>query len=160
MKSLLAVLLMSSASICSAQLAAPSNKVDPRRDILWLLDDFVPQDTLDSCVKLVMHPETAATKEELANARKQVGLIPGHVATLRKLVKPGTSIFDYPGLLRICRITNRVYDRHPDGAFDCGYQLYYGTIKGFDEFQTPPAVRIDFNDKGVITGLEDVIIEW
>ena len=129
----------------------------PREQMRRLLDDLPPQRALSRYQGLVKHPETARDAAELEFAREKVKLAQERIPKIRALIKPGRSIFDYPGLLAAGSIEYVFLQRLPDGTYERGYQLYLGVFLG-DEYTQPWDFHIIFNEAGVVTAVKSV--DW
>ena len=94
------------------------------------------------------HEPKHKSEAELERAKEDVAKAKEIIPKLRELIKPGASVFDYPGLLAHGDIT--WIDLTKD------YQLYMGVYLRDHEGQQPYDMRIRFDAKGVILRLEDV----
>ena len=157
MKALILVVAVLVATPCLAQQATKPKDDSPREQIRRLLDDLPPQRALSRYQALVKHPETAKSQDELKRAREQVKLAQERIPKIRALIKPGTSIFDYPGLLAAGTIEYMVLRELPGGTFEHSYQLYLGVFLA-DEFTQPWDFHVFINEKGIITEVKSV--DW
>jgi hypothetical protein len=93
---------------------------------------------------------TEAGKEiELKRAREAIARAKVIIPQLRKAIKPGTSVFDYPGLLARGSISYDEYSRK--------YECYFGVYLRREEGCEPYDFRITIDEKGLIKEVMDVI---
>ena len=123
-----------------------------------LLHELPPQRVLSRYQNIVNHSEDASSDSEREHARKTVELAQKLVPKIRALIKPGTSIFDYPGLLAAGSITDyRELRRITDDKTEYRYEFYLGVFLG-PQGTAPSEFRLIFNEKGIIT--EFFTREW
>ena len=142
---------------CAAQEAKPSPADLLRKQMEQLLDDLPGQSDLTRYQALVTHPETAKDSGELDRARKKVQLAQERIPKIRALIKVGTSVFDYPGLLAAGRLHYDALRELPDRTFEFDYIIYFGV---FVESRGEGVGASDFeaviNEKGIITEVRNV----
>jgi len=129
--------------------AAEVEAVDVKA-LAQLLKDIPRQDILYRYAELVKGREKAKTEEELADAKRVVERVKVAVPELRKLIKVGKSVFDYPGLLARGWVTF-IGPPPPE------YSVYIGVYLRIDQGREPYDFRIFFDGEGKITAVEDVI---
>ncbi len=144
--------------IQACAVANDSGKLDIK-EFRSLLNDTPSQVILDRCKWLIKHPDKARDKSEIDWAHQQIEKAQTNVPKIRAFLKPGNSVFDYPGLISCGRITYHGATRErPDGASGSGsYSLYLGVFLGFEGIGKSD-FQMNFDEKGVITGVEDV--DW
>jgi len=157
MKALILVLALLATVRSFAQQADKLKDDSPREQMRRLLDGLPPQRALSRYQDIVKHHETTTGKDELNYAREQVKLAQERVPKIRALIMPGTSIFDYPGLLAAGSIEYTVLRQLPDGTFEHGYQLYLGVFLD-EEFTEPWDFHVVFNESGIVTAVKSV--DW
>ena len=158
MKVLFIALAIFGALPCVAQQTDKPTDDSPREQMRRLLHDLPHQSFLTHCLNLVKQYEAARDKDELDHARKTVELAQELVPKIRALIKPDTSIFDYPGLLAAGSITDYTELRRlPDGTSEGSYELYLGVFLG-SQGTAPTEFRLLFNQKGIITKF--ITREW
>jgi hypothetical protein len=86
---------------------------------------------------------------ELKNAREAIERAKVIIPKLRKAIKPGTSVFDYPGLLA----HGSIYYDEDGGKYEC----YVGVYLDRDEGVAPYDFRFIFDEKGRIITVQDVV---
>lgn len=98
--------------------------------------------------------EEKGSAEEKKLAADQLAKVREIVPKLRKLIKPGASIFDYPGLLSH---GPSVYNPPIDEDTPENYQLYVGYNPAHIQGVFPYDFKVEFNSKGVIVTVKDVV---
>ncbi len=157
MRALILAVAVLVAAPCLAQQATKPKDDSPREQVRRLLEDLPPQSALSRYQGLVKRPETAKNQDELKYAREKVKLAQERVPKIRPLIKPDTSIFDYPGLLAAGTIEYTILRELPGGTFEYGYRLYLGVFLA-DEYTQPWDFHVFINEKGIITAVKSV--DW
>jgi hypothetical protein len=107
---------------------------DPlKKEFAELAEKIAPAETLLRWNKVVLHPETAESKGQLEVAQKALAEAKANIPKLRTLLKPGKSVFDYPGLLALGRITHSGIDFASKASPEYTYRLYIGAHFGGGE---------------------------
>jgi hypothetical protein len=91
------------------------------------------------------------TPENLERARDNVRKAKLVIPKLRKRIKEGTSVFDYPGLL-----SRGLISWNEDSK---DYTMYLGVATVNEPRTEPYAILITFNTQGVISAVRDIIIK-
>ncbi|MCK5708067.1 MAG: hypothetical protein KAI43_10480 [Candidatus Aureabacteria bacterium] len=144
-------------------LFAISNKVfaeapvSQKQQFIKLLDQLARQSILDKYQDIVKHPEKAKYKNELKYAKEEVNKAKKIIPELRKLIKIGNSVFDYPGLIAHGKIQYTVLKQISDVTFEKGYILYLGVFFGAEGIRETD-FQIVFDENGIITEVNDV--DW
>lgn len=137
-------------------LAAAVWSAPAKEEVAKLLAELPPQRMLDDAITMVVtrYPESTPpgaqgrSAEQLAAAQALIDRAKEIIPKLRRLIVPQTSVLDYPGLLARGNIS---WGEHPRG-----YDIYLGVYLRPHEGQGPYDFRIVFDEKGVITRVEDV----
>lgn len=95
------------------------------------------------------HEPKHKTEAELKQAQAVVAIAKEIIPRLRKLIKPGFSVLDFPGLLARGEITWSDLEKH--------YEIYLGVYLRDVEGQRPYDMKIRFDAKGKIVEVKDVI---
>ena len=98
--------------------------------------------------KKVLH-DSKSSKNDIKLAKEEIEKAKLIIPKLRKHIKKGSSIFDYPGLIEKGRIKYR-----PPRL----YLLYLGVYLKSEEGKGPYDFRVIFNKQGIIEEIQDV--DW
>lgn len=149
------IVLGSVALLFSALTLLAADQTTPTNDVAALLKDLRPPDQLARYKDLVI-PSNGQTIEsplakqgEMSLARAAIERAKAIVPALRKAIKPGTSVFDYPGLLARGTIS---YDEHARK-----YRCYVGVYLLSHEGREPYDFWVVFDEKGQIEEVQDVV---
>jgi hypothetical protein len=127
------------------------------REVARLLREIPTPARLDACKRLLLPAgtETGARSQteaqqtaEREQAKATLERAKAAIPALRKLLKPGTSVFDYPGLLAHGAIS---YDEHTKT-----YESYMGFYPRQLEGREPYDFLIVFDSTGQILAVHDV----
>lgn len=132
---------------------------DPvKKEFVDLAENLAPADSLLRWNALVEHPETAESKEAVEAARQRLAAAKASIPKIRKLIKPGTSVFDYPGLLALGRITTSGIYFSSKASPKYNYDLYLGAHFGGGEGIHAYDFTVTFNEQGIIAAVKNV--DW
>ena len=149
------IMILAGTVLSGALLVAAPEPTAPTNEIVELLKDLRPPHQLARCKDLLSPPTektlmTPAGKEvELKQAMETIERAKAIVPALRKLIKPGTSVFDYPGLLARSTISYDELERK--------YEGYVGVYLLPHEGREPYDFRVVFDAKGLILEVQDVV---
>ena len=149
MNRLLVLLLFGSIFLAAARSESAKSDLD---ELLRLIEDVPSPQMIDQYYRTIHQKDTRP--EEVAFAHSQMAKGRESIPKLRKLIKIGTSIFDYPGLVTRGYAT---YDRRKYDKRGGAYTLFVSaSFSGREGRSLPYEFRLTFDDKGLITALEDV----
>jgi len=154
------VILAVFSSFLQYSIAAPSIEVPAKvaHEIELLLDSLPPQSILWRSHELTMNSTVDSDKSRLVAASEQVKAAHLTVPKVRRLLKIGTSILDYPGLLAHGDISYQSIGRGDPFASakssERGYRLYIGlpVNRTGHDFN----FEIIFDSSGTIREINDV----
>lgn len=117
-----------------------------------LIQAISPPHYVHSNREMLLHPERTYP-DEVAKAKAQQAKDMENIPKLRKLLKVGANVFDYPGLLTRGILS---YDEY---ATNGEYELWISaTYAGVEGRILPYEFRLQFTNRGVITAINDV--QW
>jgi len=124
-------------------------------EVSALLEELPSQEQLSEARTVIVDPArrfTGLTEKKSAKieyAELVVAKAKDIIPKLRKLIAPGVSVLDYPGLLG--RVTVRWYT-------DTGkYEQYLGVYLKPEEGSGPYDLKIIFDSEGIILEIKDVV---
>ena len=134
---------------CSASVHAAASE----SDVAKLIAELPPQHVLSEARAMLVpadgmeDSDTKATASQLAAAKKVIEKAKEIIPKLRKLIKVGSAISDYPGLLG--RGDIRYNER--------GQEIYLGVYLRGTEGSGPYDFKVVFDRKGTILAVENVV---
>lgn len=128
---------------------------EEKKEAAALIQELPVQGTIRQYDQLT-RPGSAGkgTAEEQKLAEEQLAKVREIVPKLRKLIKPGTSIFDYPGLLSL---GPPAYHPPMGEAAPENYQLHVGYNSAHMQGVFPHDFNVEFDGKGIIVAVKDVV---
>ncbi|MEA3208719.1 MAG: hypothetical protein QOE70_1776 [Chthoniobacter sp.] len=127
-----------------------------KEEFVDLLAQIVPRNLLFEYLDTVNHPEKAEIKDDLEKARQGIERTKINVPKIRKLIRVGASILDYPGLIAYGRIIyNNGMQQFLPKQSEWDYSLYLGVPndqEGIGKWE----FEVVFNERGIITALNNV----
>lgn len=99
---------------------------------------------------------TTASQVELEDAKQLIATAKERLPKVRYYFKEGTNIFDYPGILQVGKIQLLPPKERDNGSIEYGYRLSLGLYLE-DEFTRSSDFYIEFDGKGVITKVADIV---
>lgn len=124
-----------------------------KHELYILLNNFPNRDKVNYLNAILR--SSKAPQDELDSAKKEMAKAKERLQKIRSYFKVGTSIFDYPGILEVAYIELLPEDK-PDGTVEYGYQASVRLYRG-DEFERTSDFYFDFDSKGVITKIGNII---
>lgn len=91
----------------------------------------------------------SAKAKELEHAMAEVERAKVNLPKLRKLLRPGTSVFEYPGLLAHGKISYNEYSK----TYNCYIGLYLLPHEGVEPYD----FYLTFDSRGQITAVENAV---
>ncbi len=120
-----------------------------------ILDQVPTQSEIDRFKELLFPSANKLTEfgkeAELKRAKESLEQVKEAVPKLRKLIKVGHSVFEYPGLLSRGRIS------HSELTRESLYTQYIGVYLRSSEGSEPYDFEITFNSKGIIQSVKSVV---
>lgn len=144
---------------CGFTLCVNAEPPDAKKvEFVDLSEMLYSTELLNSMYDEVQHPDKAKSEDDLETTRKRLERAKDSILKIRKLIKKGTSVFDYPGLLSLGKIKN--YGIYSESKISAHYTyvLYIGAHFGTEEGVGDYDFNIVFNEKGIITAVESV--DW
>ena len=150
MNRLIVLFLFGSILLAAARSESAKSDLD---EIVRLVEE-VPSPAMRDRYYRTIH-EKDSRPDDVAFAHSQMAKGREAVPKLRKLIKIGTSIFDYPGLVTRGYAT---YDRRKYDKRGGAYTLVVSaSFSGLEGRSLPYEFRLEFDDRGLITALEDIV---
>ena len=143
------------ASIISASAYSQEPLSIDIKDYKIILEQIPPQTQIRMYMDLINPSKATKTpygiELELKTANEHLEKMKIAIPKLRNLIKIGTSIFDYPGLL------SRGFISYSEYSSDGKYRMYIGAYFRSREGSGPYDFEILFNEKGIITNVKTVV---
>lgn len=131
--------------ITATQAAEPEHEAVAR-----LIENIMPPHSAELAVGVIAHPEKFGL-EEVTRAQIQIDKAKEATVKLRAMIKVGTNVFDYPGILSRGFIT---YQRTGGKGY---YNLAISRVGGIRS--KPYGFELSLDDHGIVTKIYDAKTE-